>query len=517
MRATAKRLLASNDDGIQSTAASCLVFLNQIDAAEEDDYPPIGPPSREASNLGRFPLESEESGSSNGGTNSEKSHSYVTKNVKYSRALTFQNFSPGGTGGSPVGAKQGSAGMVWGTGGADKSSSPLDSLDKDVAKEHWRRGFMPKGRPGESPQSLGSVASDCSRRSDSYDSSKLSGDRNSVNAESKKHADLGRQTSRVFDSNIQQRDNRDHNTDMQHTGPEHASGDASANSSDTFPEARRSLGTKHECSKLRWQLGPCLGKGAFAEVYQGINTETGKFLAVKQVKLKHEAKAAARALQREIDLLCELPDNQHVVKYLGTEHTEDDKRLFIFLEYVSGGSVQDMLSKFGALDEHIVRTYTNQVLKGLAFLHMHNVVHCDVKGGNILVSEDGVIKLADFNSSKLLGGISWGGDAPLRSIAGTPQFMAPEVIRQTGHGAKADIWSVGCTVIQMLTAAAPWNEISNTHVILRQVGTGRVRPAFPAGISADCVSFLDQCFQLDPDCRPDAETLLQHPFVANCH
>jgi hypothetical protein len=423
-----------------------------------------------------------------------------------------------------MGAKQGSAGMVWGTGGADKSSSSLDSLDKDVTKEHCRRGSMSKGGPGDSCLSLGSVSSDCSRRSDSYDSSKLSGDRgpcqpsatSSPCAQTQNFIERGRQASRVFDSNIQQRDNRDHNRDMQHAGLEHASGDVSANSSDIFPE-RRSLGTKHECSKLRWQLGPCLGKGAFAEVYQGINTETGKFLAVKQVKLKHEAKAAARALQREIDLLCELPDNQHVVKYLGTEHTEDDKRLFIFLEYVSGGSVQDMLSKFGALDEHIVRTYTNQVLKGLAFLHMHNVVHCDVKGGNILVSEDGVIKLADFNSSKLLGGISWGGDAPLRSIAGTPQFMAPEVIRQTGHGAKADIWSVGCTVIQMLTAAAPWNEISNTHVILRQVGTGRVRPAFPAGISVDCVSFLDQCFQHDPDARPDAATLLQHPFVANCH
>merc|ERR1712216_691715 len=110
------------------------------------------------------------------------------------------------------------------------------------------------------------------------------------------------------------------------------------------------------------------------------------------------------------------------------------------------------------------------------------------------------------------GDISWGGDAPLRSIAGTPQFMAPEVIRQTGHGAKADIWSVGCTVIQMLTAAAPWNEISNTHVIFRKVGTGQVRPTFPKDISENCTSFLDQCFQLDPDARPTATLLLQHPF-----
>ena len=79
------------------------------------------------------------------------------------------------------------------------------------------------------------------------------------------------------------------------------------------------------------------------------------------------------------------------------------------------------------------------------------IVHCDIKGGNILVTNCGVIKLADFNSSKQLGNIANGGSNPLRSLLGTPQFMAPEVIRQTGHGKKADVWSVGCTVVQMLT------------------------------------------------------------------
>jgi len=309
--------------------------------------------------------------------------------------------------------------------------------------------------------------------------------------------------------------------------PQMSSDDKSSNKKGNSDVLRKTVSTvpeesqKEERKKLRWQLGPCLGKGAFAEVYQGIDTESGKFMAVKQVTLKNESSnearqknvtAAAKALQREIDLLISLPDNKHVVKYLGTEHTNDSSRLFIFLEYVSGGSVSDMLIKFGALDESIVRNYTHQMLQGVKHLHENNVVHCDIKGGNVLVSEDGIIKLADFNSSKLLGDLSWGGNAPLRSIAGTPQFMAPEVIRQTGHGAKADIWSVGCTVIQMLTAAAPWNEISNTHAIFRQVGTGRVRPAYPPGISKECTDFLDSCFTLDPDARPDAATLVEHPF-----
>ena len=204
--------------------------------------------------------------------------------------------------------------------------------------------------------------------------------------------------------------------------------------------------------------------------------------------------------------------SRNIVKYLGTEQTND--RLFIFLEYISGGSIATMLEEFGALDECIVRKYTAEVLSGLEFLHESHVVHCDIKGGNILVSGDGVVKLADFNSSRLLGDITWGGATPLRSLAGTPQFMAPEVIRQSGHNAKADIWSVGCTVIQMLTAHPPWNEISNAQTLMFHVGSGKMLPKSPENISATCHDFLSRCFQLTPENRPACKELLQHEFVA---
>ena len=141
-------------------------------------------------------------------------------------------------------------------------------------------------------------------------------------------------------------------------------------------------------------------------LHQGIDTETGKFLAVKQIKIKrkNEAAAAAKALQREIDVMMQLPPHRNIVKYLGCEQTSD--RFFIFLEFCSSGSIAAMLEKFGALDESIVKRYTHEVLSGLEFLHSSNIVHCDIKGGNLLVSEDGVVKLADFNSSRLLLGIA---------------------------------------------------------------------------------------------------------------
>ena len=173
---------------------------------------------------------------------------------------------------------------------------------------------------------------------------------------------------------------------------------------------------------LRWQLGDRLGQGAFAEVFKGINIETGKFLAVKQIKLKIKGCTAANALRCEIDIMIHMPSHRNIVKYLGTEQTQD--RLFIFLEYISGGSIADMLEKFGALHESIVKRYTHDLLCGLDFLHAKSIAHCDIKGANLLVSEDGVVKLADFNSSKFLVDIPLSGaQRDLRSIAGTPQVF----------------------------------------------------------------------------------------------
>jgi serine/threonine protein kinase len=299
-----------------------------------------------------------------------------------------------------------------------------------------------------------------------------------------------------------------------------------------------------DSQRLRWQLGKSLGQGAFAEVFHGINTETGKFLAVKQIKLKIEGCAAAKALRREIEMMIHMPSHRNIVKYLGTEQTKD--RLFIFLEYISGGSIADMLEKFGALDENIVARYTHDLLCGLDFLHAKSIVHCDIKGANLLVSEDGVVKLADFNSSKLLVDIPLSGaQRDLRSIAGTPQvfhkctytqtdtlshdlnahadaggcgppcvqFMAPEVAQQTGQGVKSDIWSVGCTVIQMLTASPPWNDSTNALAIIFRIGSAKGPPEFPPGISAACAQFLSLCFKLKAEDRPSCQQLLQLAFV----
>merc|ERR1711865_990996 len=142
--------------------------------------------------------------------------------------------------------------------------------------------------------------------------------------------------------------------------------------------------------------------------------------------------------------------------------------------------------------EDACRAYTKQILHGLAYLHAHQIMHRDIKGANILVSNTGIIKLADFGASKKITEMLTQYDC--KSLKGTPYWMAPEVIMQAGHGRSADIWSVGATIVEMLTGKPPYSE----------------PPTLPAHISEECLSLLMLCFQRNPKDRPTAKALRRH-------
>ena len=143
-----------------------------------------------------------------------------------------------------------------------------------------------------------------------------------------------------------------------------------------------------------WVLGSKIGSGAFGVVHVGMNTRTGTLMAVKSVKMD---KAVMKDAQREIELLKTL-NHQNIVRYLGAEMEGED--LHIFQEWVAGGSVTGMLSKFGPFSLPVVRSYLSQLLEGLAYLHENGIMHRDIKGSNILVSDDGIVKVADFGAGK---------------------------------------------------------------------------------------------------------------------
>ncbi|KAL4590281.1 hypothetical protein LXL04_003208 [Taraxacum kok-saghyz] len=267
-------------------------------------------------------------------------------------------------------------------------------------------------------------------------------------------------------------------------------------------------------SQIRWRKGELIGCGAFGRVYMGMNLDSGELLAVKQVSVvvntasKDKTQAHIRELEEEVKLLKNL-SHPNIVRYLGTAREEES--LNIFLEFVPGGSISSLLGKFGSFPESVIRMYTKQLLLGLEYLHKNGIMHRDIKGANILVDNKGRIKLADFGASKKVVELATMTGA--KSMKGTPYWMAPEVILQTGHSFSADIWSVGCTVIEMATGKPPWSQQYQEVAALFHIGTTKAHPPIPDHLSMQAQDFLLKCLQKEPNVRPDALELLQHPFV----
>ncbi|XP_018091143.1 mitogen-activated protein kinase kinase kinase 2 isoform X2 [Xenopus laevis] len=261
-----------------------------------------------------------------------------------------------------------------------------------------------------------------------------------------------------------------------------------------------------------WRLGKLLGQGAFGRVYLCYDADTGRELAVKQVQFDPDSPETSKevnALECEIQLLKNLL-HERIVQYYGCLRDTQEKTLSIFMEYMPGGSIKDQLKAYGALTESVTRKYTRQILEGVHYLHSNMIVHRDIKGANILRNSSGNVKLGDFGASKRLQTICLSGTG-MKSVTGTPYWMSPEVISGEGYGRKADIWSVGCTVVEMLTEKPPWAEFEAMAAIFK-IATQPTNPQLPAHVSEHCRDFLKRIF-VEAKLRPSAEELLRHTFA----
>ncbi|XP_076897653.1 mitogen-activated protein kinase kinase kinase YODA-like [Bidens hawaiensis] len=261
----------------------------------------------------------------------------------------------------------------------------------------------------------------------------------------------------------------------------------------------------------RWKKGRLLGSGSFGQVYLGFNSESGEMCAMKEVTLcsdDSKSKESAQQLGQEVALLSRLR-HPNIVQYYGSE-TVDDK-LYIYLEYVSGGSIHKLLQEYGELGEIAIRSYTHQILSGLAYLHAQKTVHRDVKGANLLVDPNGRVKLADFGMAKHITAPSCA-----LSFKGSPYWMAPELINHNSQGCNlaVDIWSLGCTVLEMATTKPPWSQYEGVAALFK-VSNSKELPEIPAKLSDECKDFILRCLQRAPCQRPTATQLLEHPFVKN--
>ncbi|RYP50432.1 hypothetical protein DL768_004024 [Monosporascus sp. mg162] len=272
----------------------------------------------------------------------------------------------------------------------------------------------------------------------------------------------------------------------------------------------------------KWMKGALIGQGSFGSVYLALHAITGELLAVKQVEAPSPGansqsdarkKSMIDALKREISLLRDLR-HANIVQYLGCSSSAE--HLNIFLEYVPGGSVQTMLNSYGALPEPLVRSFVRQILNGLSYLHNRDIIHRDIKGANILVDNKGTIKISDFGISKkleasnILSGANNNKHRP--SLQGSVFWMAPEVVKQTSYTRKADIWSLGCLVVEMMTGTHPFPDCSQLQAIFK-IGGGKAAPTIPESASPEATEFLKQTFEIDHNLRPSADDLMLSPFL----
>ena len=287
---------------------------------------------------------------------------------------------------------------------------------------------------------------------------------------------------------------------------------------------KKQLGDKLSDQVTKWHTATpprILGQGTFGRVLEAIDDTSGEIIAVKETTRSRASRSKSiQALQKEMSML-KLLRHQNIVEYRGVQvatssasdrDKADDEVLLFLMEYCPNGSISDVLEEFGALGDDVTRKYTSQILCGLDYLHRLCVAHRDIKCANCLLSVGGVVKLADFGSSRHLADCG-------NSIQGTALYMAPEVIKGGRVGRQADVWAVGCCVVEMLGNSMPLEgKFSNDFALMYRISKTKVSPKAPDDVTGDAKDFVEQCFQISPKNRPSAFYLFHnHPYVANMY
>ncbi|KAH0787561.1 serine/threonine-protein kinase 26 [Histomonas meleagridis] len=244
-----------------------------------------------------------------------------------------------------------------------------------------------------------------------------------------------------------------------------------------------------------------IGRGNFGVVFKAICKKTNEIVAIKEIDLE-ESDDDLIEIQREIDMLrsCE---SEYVVHYYGC--TLVGTKLWIVMEMMGGGSVRELI-QIKVMPEPQIAIVISQVLRALDFLHRRRKVHRDIKAANILLNNNGDVKLADFGVAASLESRN-----KAFTFVGTPFWMAPEVIMESGYDEKCDIWSLGITAIEMATGLPPYANIPAQRVLM--LIPQNPPPTLEGDFSPQFKDFVSKCLTKDPKIRPSASALLGHPFV----
>ena len=248
-----------------------------------------------------------------------------------------------------------------------------------------------------------------------------------------------------------------------------------------------------------------IGKGSFGEVYKGIDNHTKEVVAIKIIDLE-EAEDEIEDIQQEITVLSQC-DSPYITRYFGS-YLKSTK-LWIIMEYLGGGSALDLL-KPGPLEETYIATILREILKGLDYLHSERKIHRDIKAANVLLSEQGDVKLADFGLAIEVQGDqqAWFG------FAGTPGYLSPEVLRKDPYGKPVDMWACGVILYILLVGYPPfWDE--DQHRLYQQIKAGAYDFPSPEWdtVTPEAKDLINKMLTINPAKRITASEALKHPWI----
>ncbi|XP_015228723.1 PREDICTED: serine/threonine-protein kinase PLK3 [Cyprinodon variegatus] len=289
--------------------------------------------------------------------------------------------------------------------------------------------------------------------------------------------------------------------DRGHHHPPSASTKNSRNKPESKPEVAQVV--MDPKTGRSYSKGKLLGKGGFARCYEMTDLSNNKMYAVKVIPQSRVSKPHQREkITNEIDLHRSL-SHKHVVKF--SHFFEDSENIYIFLELCSRKSLAHIWKERRTLTEPEVRYYLRQIISGLKYLHSRGILHRDLKLGNFFINENMELRLGDFGLAAKLETV----EQRKKTICGTPNYLAPEVLNRQGHSAESDVWSLGCVMYTLMCGNPPFEtlDLKETYKCIKEV-----RYTIPSTISPAAQKLISGILKKNPTDRLTLDQILNHEF-----